>query len=223
MGGDEKNLWLQDTPSKGEGGSAGGSGIDVRPDGLARFGNQAEEEATALGSNVGNGVDRLRMASTRIGNTFHEAFYFDQLHTRGVARLHMFTQEAEMGVRALGDGAKSIGNTYVNGDATSAATMKDVQRAFTAVRGEGGASGQSTAGSASAGGQENGASTLPPAEREVVADLRKEGQEGESNSNTRREDQTIDLGKDATYTVPAPAPNDLERYRDEQPDLPKHD
>jgi len=227
MGGDENNEWLRDTPSEGDrppGMPAGlDGGIDVRPDSLTRFANQTLSEARAFARNMHDGVDPLQAHSSNIGKAFTEAVDFEVAHTQGIQKLRMFTAEAELGTSLLGEGARSIGSTYLNGDAMSAATLKDVETAFNPAKGQS-VFDQPEAGAPTkpAPTGEAGNGNIPEADPEAVAKIQAEATEaaesGGFDPTGRSEDITVDLGKNATYTIPGKGTGDIESIN-VQPEL----
>ncbi|MDQ3716429.1 MAG: hypothetical protein M3381_10530 [Actinomycetota bacterium] len=208
MGGDENNNWLTKGPVKGDstGGFPGGSGIEVRPDGLKLFSTQAEGEAKNFSSGFQDGVMPLSSASARIGSSFMEAAQFSARHGQAIAKTTELSKDVTIGLASLGMGAKTIAINYINGDATSAATLPEVLDAFDATKSNGlremiEGDGQGTRGGNSGGGN---LVRLP------------EGHADQSNTSSRNPNDpafanTIKLGDNASYTVPgAPDCQDIE-------------
>ncbi len=195
MSGDENNKWLDNAPVKGDssGGFPGGSGINVRPDGLKLFSTQAEGEAENFTSSYQDGVAKLIMASAQIGGSFQEAAQFSGRHIQAIQKTEMLRQDASIGIAALGMGARTISINYLNGDATSAATLPQVLDAFDTSNGNGLRAQIEGSGQQSGGGNGN-TSRLPEGH---VVDTSNTG-----NPNHPGFSKTIELGDNASYTVP---------------------
>ncbi len=209
MGGDSEytdkaHKWLNNEPTKA--GDAAGSGIDVETDGVKLFGVQAREEAQDFMQSSGDGVQSLRGAASRIGRTFQEAQYFSTQHEFGLQRLDAFTKDAMKGLTALGLGAMNIATTYRNGDAASAATLNDVDRAFDVAGGNGLLTEPNGAGALPQAGASSGPALLPKAQ----ALTEEQRRDSFVDANDRSKSQTINLGDRDTYTVPAAGEGDLE-------------
>lgn len=134
---------LNASPTKGDAkgggfpGGGGGEGIDVKPDGLRLFSSQAQGDAEDFMSAYGDVMPSLTQQGAKIGASFREASDFAAMHSQGAGALAMLSGDAGKGLMALGVGAQSIASKYLDGDATSAATMKDVQNAFDVSGGKG--------------------------------------------------------------------------------------
>ncbi|MGI8720957.1 MAG: hypothetical protein ACR2JG_01880 [Geodermatophilaceae bacterium] len=202
MGGDENNNWLSKGPVKGDssGGFPGGSGIEVRPDGLKRFSTQAEGEAKNFTSGFQDGVMPLTSASARIGGSFMEAAQFSARHGQAIEKTTDLSKDVYIGLASLGKGAQTIAINYINGDATSAATLPEVLAAFDPSKANGLREQIEGAGQGSGTGNSGGGnlSRLP------------EGHADQSDTSSRNPNDpafsnTIKLGDNASYTVPGAA------------------
>ncbi|MDQ3734963.1 MAG: hypothetical protein M3400_13405 [Actinomycetota bacterium] len=201
----DPDQWLNRSPTEGDAnafmpGSGGGGGIDVNPDGVKVFASQANGEAADFRTSLSNGVNELIPEAAKIGNPFYEAEAFALEHGAGVEALMLFSQDAGKGLMALGMGAASIAVTYINGDATSSATLSDVQNAFDVSGGTGMFNGPSAP-------DQNQAAT--PGDRLGNATGRDEHQNYVPRDPHAA--HTIDLGRNDSYTIPGDAPDDLER------------
>ncbi len=204
MGADETTReggWLDRAKTEGDASAflpGGGQGINVSPDGVKVFASQVNGESTDFVKSSSDGVMSMAGESNRIGASFMEAEAFALDHAAGFEALTMFSTDVHKGLMALGTGAASIAITYLNGDTTTAATLKDVQDAFDVSGGQGMFNGpQAPAGPDRAA---TGGNTLP------------RGPVGDDHYNTYdpHDSRTIHTG-DGTYTVPADANDDLER------------
>jgi len=204
-GGDQ---WLDRAPTTGDAtkfltGGGGGGGIDVNPDGVKLFSTQATGEANDFRMSNLNGVMKLQPEASQIGESFYEAAYFSLEHEAGAEALRMFTEDAGKGLMALGQGAQTIAIDYINGDATTAATMQDVQSAFDVSGGTGmfnrPVPAETQAPTSAGGGTTEG--VLPPPQPAGEQD------NTPYDPNAAR---TVSLGQ-GSYTIPADAPDDLER------------
>ncbi len=202
-GDDSNNNWLDSTPTRGNASAfvPGGSGIDVSPDGVKLFSTQATGEANDFRVSSQQGVQSLMGQASQIGASFMEADGFGVQHSAGLEAMMMFTGDAGIGLMALGQGAQTIAINYINGDATSAATMKDVESAFDVAGGNGLRTTPNGAGTAPQTGQGNSSALPPPSTA---------GNTPNYAPHDPHADQTITQG-DGSYTVPGDAPNDLER------------
>lgn len=208
MSGDENNDWMNSAPVRGDssgGFPSAGEGINVRPDGVKRFSTQALEESQHFTTGFMNGVMPLTQASARIGSSFTEAAQFSARHKQALEKTNMLQEDVSIGVSALGFGAMTIAINYINGDATSAATMSDVESAFQA-RGNGLREMMEPNGQGPSAGNNGGGNVTRLPDPEPADDSTPT-----RNVNDPGSWQTIDLGDDATYTVPgAPDCLDLE-------------
>ena len=194
MSGDENNNWLDSAPVAGDstGGFPSGSGIEVRPDGLKLFSTQAEGEAMNFATGYQEGVDPLMMASAQIGGSFQEAAQFSGRHGQAIQKTGMLSGDVSIGLTALGMGAKTIAIKYLNGDATSAATLPDVLDAFDVSKGNDLRDQVEAAGEPSKNG--NGAPVGLPTAQSVDPD-------DFANPHDPGRSDTIQLGDNASYTV----------------------
>lgn len=195
---DNYNNWLNNDPVRGSGtggfpGGGGGSGIEVRPDGVKRFSTQAEGEGQNFSSSYQDGVAPLMMPAAKIGGSFMEAAEFSGRHGQAIQKNGMFSQDVTIGLMALGIGARTIAINYLNGDTTSAATLPQVLDAFDASSGNG--LRDQAAGAANPGPNGNDSPMSLPEPQPI--------EPGEfSNPNDPGFSQDIQLGDDGSYTVP---------------------
>lgn len=195
--------WLDRGRTEGDASAflpGGGSrGIEVSPDGVKVFASQANGEAEDFQRSSTEGMLSLQSEAGTIGRSFLEAEAFNLQHDAGLEALGLFTTDAGKGLMALGAGAASIAITYINGDTTSAATLKDVQDAFDVSGGRGMFNRPTPEGNpdqASTGGNTlNGGAP---------------GRDDHANIYDPHAAKDIRTGE-GTYTVPADAPDDLER------------
>jgi hypothetical protein len=188
---------LDNAPVKGDssGGFPGGSGINVRPDGLKLFSTQAQGEAMNFSKGYAEGVAPLTMGSGQIGASFQEAAQFSARHMAAIDKIVQLNAHVGEGLMAFWAGAHTIAVNYLDGDAMSAATVLNV---FAPSKGNG-VNDQVEGGGQQSGG--GGTSRLP--EGKVV------DTENTSKPNHPGLPQTIDLGDNASYTMPG-APNCLD-------------
>ncbi len=197
MSGDENNNWINSAPVKGDstGGFPGGSGIEVRPDGLKLFSTQAEGEAKNFTTGFIDGFMPLTQQAGQIGMSFQEAANFAGRHGEAINATSMLGKDATVGLLALGLGAKTIAINYINGDATSAATLPQVLDAFDASKGNGLRDDlERTDQEARAGSGKDKTVRLPEATPVDTDDFHNPTDPGFS--------KTIELGDNASYTVP---------------------
>lgn len=200
MSGDD-STWLDSAPTKGDASAfLPGGGIDVQTDGVKVFSTEATGEAKDFMSSASHGMQSLLGQAGAIGPTFQEAEGFLLQHGAGTEALGMFTTDASIGIRALGQGAQTIAINYINGDTTSAATMKDVEGAFDVAGGNGLRTAPNGAGKDTTTGQDHPGSLPPPGAASHRPDY---------TPYDPHADKTITVG-DGGYTIPGDAPNDLE-------------
>jgi len=217
---DPNNRWLNNAPttsdgknflSMGMGGGGAPGGIDVSPDGVKQFSSQSCAEAMDLMMNFNDGVMPLARETGKIGGSFIEAAYFLGEASQGMERLAKFQADASAGVLALGQGAYSIALNYINGDATSAATMSDVERAFDVAGGRGFKNAPVD-------------DTAPrPTGQDAPSRMPKANDLGDLPQRDPNGAQNIPLGSRDSYTVPASGADDLERrnFQQDLEDLPQ--
>lgn len=210
-GGDD-NKWLDSAPTAGDGtgGNAmpGHGMIDVKPDGVKLFSTQADGEAKDFQSNFADGVAPLMGQSAKIGAPFYEASDFAEKHGQGFEAMGLFHADAQKGLIALSQGARTVAMNYLDGDSTSAATMTDVEHAFDVSGGKGLFNAPTPAdGSAPPTGQQH-PGTLPPAQTVDPDDYA-------TNPDVT---ESIPLGDHDSYTIPAEGSDDIERL-DPQDDI----
>ncbi len=203
---DPNNKWLNNAPTKGDGksfmgGSGGSQGIDVSPDGVKQFSGQAMGEFKDFMSNFSRGVVPLAQQHAKIGPAFMEAEYFINTVTQANNRLVQFQTDAGNGLMALGTGASAIAINYINGDATSAATMSDVEHAFDTSNGTGYRNAPVDPNAPPKVTGQDAPVSLPKADYVDPRDFTRDPNAPE----------TINLGPNDSYTIPASGPNDLER------------
>lgn len=205
---DPNNRWLNNAPTTsdganfmtmGMGGDGAPGGINVSPDGVKQFSSQTCAEAMDLMKNFQDGVYPLARETGNIGGSFIEAAYFVGEAGQGMERLSAFQADVSDGLRALGLGARTIALNYINGDATSAATMSDVEGAFDVSGGRG----------------FKDMPVDPDAVRPVGQDAPQQMPQANQVFDLPERDpngaQPIPLGSRDSYTVPAAAADDLER------------
>lgn len=171
---------LNASPTRGDAkgggfpGGGGGEGIDVKPEGLKLFSSQALGDVKDFQSATGDVMPSLMEQSAKIGVSFREASDFAAVHSQGVGAIGKLSGDASKGLMALSLGAMSIGNKYLDGDATSAATMKDVQNAFDVSGGKGFFNGADAPDGKGPTGQGGGGrpGSLPEAEPITADDVR---------------------------------------------------
>ncbi|MEJ7771121.1 MAG: hypothetical protein WKF51_04420 [Geodermatophilaceae bacterium] len=217
MSGDENNNWLNSDPVKGDAkdflGGAGGSGINVRPDGLKRFSTQAEAEAKNFVTGYGDGVVPLAQAAAKIGGSFQEAAQFSGRQGQAMQKTAKLSEDVFYGVSALGMGARTIAINYLNGDATSAATLPQVLDAFDASKGNG------LRDQAAGEGQRRQSGPSGNDDRVRLPEAKPVDPAGFTNPNDPGLSEKVPLGDDANYTVPGTSdPSDVENA-DPQDDI----
>lgn len=202
MSGDENNIWLDNPPVEGDSTAGfGGRGIDVHPDGVKRFSTQAEAEAKQYSSGFADGVMPLMQASAQIGASFQEAAQFAGRHAQAFTATTMLSRDVTIGLAALGMGARTIAINYLNSDATSAATLPDVLGAFDTSGGNGLREQIEQAQQAPAETGNDNTVRLPEPQPVDADDFTNPNDPGFAN--------TIDLGDNASYTIPG-APDCLD-------------
>lgn len=216
MNGSENNDWLDSSPTRGNNksvlpglnSSSMPAGIDVEPDGVKLFSSQTFGEADEFFTNVQDGVLPLLQQTAKIGGSFMEAADFMGRHGQGVEKLVLFSEDARKGYVALSFGASTIAINYINGDATSAATMENVQSAFDVSGGKGIFNGTPAGEPADDHPTGQGAPIKLPEPNGAAPTV-----------YDPHASRTIELGDNgSTYVVSGDAPDDLERL-DPQDDI----
>ncbi len=218
---DSNNRWLNNAPTTsdgtnflslgmGSGGSPGG--IDVSPDGVKQFSSQTCAEAMDLMRNFNDGVTPLGRETGNIGGSFVEAAHFLGGASQGMERLSRFQADAQDGLNALGRGAYTIAINYINGDATSAATMSDVESAFDIAGGRG-----------YNNAPVDNSAPPPPTGQDAPVSLPAANNVDNLPQRDPNGAQNIPLGSRDSYTVPAAGADDLERrnFQQDLEDLPQ--
>ncbi|MDQ3733074.1 MAG: hypothetical protein M3400_03580 [Actinomycetota bacterium] len=202
MGGDENNPWLDRTPTKGDAkkflpGGMSPPGIDVSPDGVKVFSTQADGEAKDFHRSLGSGVTPLLGQPGLIGASFIEAADFADKLGQGIESMMLFNADVGIGLQALSLGAQTIAILYVNGDATSEATMNDVLGAFDISKGN--------------PLRPKPGAEAPTTSQKVRSYISPDHLDRDYTPYDPHAPKTISLGKDGSYTVPGDAADDLER------------
>lgn len=192
---DHQPKWLESSESAPFPGTDGSGPIDVQPDALKQFSVQTQAEADGFMKGLGNGVMPLMTQANQIGFSTDHSVTFMEWHSSMLMRLSQAMTDAGTGVAALSTGSLAIAINYLNCDATTASTMTDVQSAFSPTGPQNSMKSIYGASSTSGTGTQGNVS-LPAPDPKVSAP-------STSNVNAHRPQQTIPLGNDDTYLVPA--------------------
>jgi hypothetical protein len=185
-----------------------GSGVHVETDQLKSFSTGTLAQAQAFQQAFTDGVNSLLGQASQVGASTTEAAAFSKKHAEVIQQLALFTQDAGIGLMALGQGAQTIAINYVDSDATQSATLSQVTAAFSPDPQSEQSLRYAMTNPATGTGD-----TEVTAEDQRVADaitlpepddLTPDQDAPDASDDPRASDQVIDLGGSGdTYTVPA--------------------
>ena len=110
--------------------TAQGMGVRVEPDVLKTFSQQTGAETMAFRSSVANGIYPLLQLASTIGAGTQATGHLAATHGDRVQQLMAFAQDVGVGLAAFSSGSSTIALNYVDSDSTQAATLQQVQSAF---------------------------------------------------------------------------------------------
>jgi hypothetical protein len=189
-------------------GALSGSGVRVETDQLKTFSTGTLAQAQAFQQAFSNGVSSLLGQASQVGASTTEAAEFSKKHAEVIQQLAAFTQDAGIGLMALGQGAQTIAINYVDSDATQSATLSQVTAAFSPDP----QSEQSLRYAMTNPATDPSSTEVTDADQAVADaitlpepdDLTPDSDAPDTSDDPRAGDQVVDLGGSGdTYTVPA--------------------